>query len=361
MHTLFLFDVDGVLVQPKGYKLALRDTINRFARQYGFSPVNVSMEEIALFEACGLTNEWDSAAMCVGAMLVAQQLGSTLRPDFAGIAREIKNRNPDELPVAPISHAVLCEQHGRDNHELDTLFNDIFDVNTPTTRVQQVHTLGHERFLQTYGMVAPFESESYLLVHDTPLLSTENREYLLQWREADNHGFTIYTARPSKAPTDDGLGYAPEAELARELLGFDDTVPLIAGGRVQWLARQHGKGAGDYIKPSPVQALAGIGAAFGNEELPALHAAAALVENNALIAPFDALVKHPLRIYVFEDSTGGIQAVRGAVELLQEHRAQVEFVPIGISDEQSKQQALKTVTAQVFDNINIALGSILTD
>ena len=71
----------------------------------------------------------------------------------------------------------------------------------------------------------------------------------------------------------------PEAELARELIGFDYTVPLIAGGRVQWLALQHGKGAGDYIKPSPVQALAAIGAAFSNEELPALHAAAALVEN----------------------------------------------------------------------------------
>ena len=92
-------------------------------REYGLAPVDVSMEEIALFEACGLTNEWDSAAMCVGAMVVAhQQLSSNVRPDFAGIAREIKNRNPDELPVAPISHAVLCEQLGTDNLEIACTF-----------------------------------------------------------------------------------------------------------------------------------------------------------------------------------------------------------------------------------------------
>ncbi len=67
-RTLLLFDVDGVLVHPVGYRAALRALVDRFAAQTGIGPDD---NEIAFFEACGFINEWDSGAVCVSAILLA--------------------------------------------------------------------------------------------------------------------------------------------------------------------------------------------------------------------------------------------------------------------------------------------------
>ena len=70
-RTLILLDVDGVLIHPVGYKVALRDTVDYFAAAMGLPEINIDENEIAIFEACGITNEWDSGAMCVSALLLA--------------------------------------------------------------------------------------------------------------------------------------------------------------------------------------------------------------------------------------------------------------------------------------------------
>jgi len=44
------------------------------------------------------------------------------------------------------------------------------------------------------------------------------------------------------------------------LIGLAGCVPLIGQGRVAWLAERNGRAAVEYVKPSPVQALAAIGA-----------------------------------------------------------------------------------------------------
>lgn len=391
-RNLLLFDVDGVLVQPTGYKLALRDTVNYFAQRLGFAPINLSMADIGVFEACGLTNEWDSAAMCVGAMLstvarthpgslsnwhtwlnssntdtLLQQIQNTtaqdtphIAPDFRAIAQTIKSTNPDDNPVTAYTHALLRDSFKRPHRPvLDRLFMDIYSVNTPTTRVQQTFTLGHRRFEQTYGLPAPFESESYLLQHDQPLLSAEKREQLLVWRQAKDHGFTIYTARPSLPPEGTPLGYAPEADLARDLLGFPTDVPLVAAGRMQWVAAQHQRTVAAYIKPSPVQALAAIGAAIYGDELTSLQAAATLHETGRLTAPLDELQGQSIHATVFEDSTGGIVAVKRAVDLLKRVGISINLRAIGVSDEASKQAALRQVADRVVPDINTALVEIL--
>ncbi|PJF43764.1 MAG: hypothetical protein CUN55_07410 [Phototrophicales bacterium] len=383
MPTLLLFDVDGVLIQPSGYKLALRDTVNYFARRMGQADIDLSFEEIATFEACGLTNEWDSAALCVGALVVEVLLkapalhrptfDATLnailtanvtvaRPDFSGLAQEIAALNTEHHAVTDYTRKILCERLPVEQRSiLDALFADIFSIETPTTRIQQCHTLGHQRFFETYGITAPFEAESYLIVHDTPLLHQESYKKLLAWRSNGERDFCIFTARPSLPPTGKTLGYAPEADLAAELLGLLGQVPIIGAGRLQWLAERHQRTTADYIKPYPTQALTAIGAALSQQEVSALEAAAALTESNLLVSPLADLRNQQTEVVVFEDSVGGILAAQRAVHKLQAYGLDVRLRSIGVSPEASKRAALANVADVVVDDVNAGVMLVLGD
>lgn len=384
MQTLLLFDVDGVLIHPKGYKIALQATIDYFAEQMGFPLMGLSFDEIAVYEACGMTNEWDSAAFSVGALIGSAFTSShglkwdnfedTLsairdakisinRPDFVTLAKQVADLNHQYEPPTIICRDILKSRSPVAAHLLlDTLFTDIYSLDTPTTLIQQVHTLGSENFTKTYQRNAPLPRESYLVKYDTALLTFENRQALLDWSQDPEHSFVIYTARPSSLPKgidDNPIGYAPEADLAAELLGFTDQVPLIASGRMEWLARQHNRQAADYIKPSPVQALAAIGAAITGDELTGLTAAAKLFEQNELIEPFSSLNEHPTRVVVFEDSMGGLHATQLAVEHLKASGVAVQLEKIGVAPEASKRTALATIADRVVHDINEGLADIL--
>ncbi len=381
MQTLLLFDIDGVLIHPKGYKTALRDTVNYFAAQMGQSPVDLTMDEIAIYEACGLTNEWDSAAFSVGAMVVTalnhaphlQQatFNATLaaigadslslpRPDFVGLAREVATRNEDHAVPTTICHDVLRDYAGSEVEALlDVLFADIYLLDTPTTRIQQAHVLGRDHFPATYGQPAPRDCDSALITHDTPLLSKESRQTLLTWRQDSSHCFVLYTARPCLPPEGDPAGYPPEAELAAELVELKDIVPLVGSGTMMWLARQYGRHTGDYIKPSPVQALAAIGMALSDGDIEALHAAAMLFERGELNRPLASLAEEPTQIVVFDDSTGGLYATQTAVQRLREFGFQIEFEAIGVAPEPAKQDALNHVATRVVNDVNAGIHFVL--
>lgn len=390
-RTLILLDVDGVLVHPVGYKDALRATIDMIADQMGLPAPALTYDEIAVFEACGLSNEWDSGAMCASAMLLAalelrpdlqrDTLDTTFaaireaklpvtRPDFTAEARAIAAARTDGHYPAATYRAMLAE---RVNPAvlplLDTLLSDVYNVlGTPTTHLFQTHTLGSTRFLETYGHPAPFESESFLAVRDRALLSTASRDHLIAWATDPAHGAVVFTARPSLPPSDlasdaapgsSPTGYAPEAELALDLLDLTGHLPLIGQGRVGWLAWRNGRAAADYIKPSPVQALAAIGTAATGYETDSLIAAAALAEQQQISGPLAALRDETLRVIVFEDSTGGIRATRGAVEQLQRAGINASFEAVGVSPHADKRKALGTLTDQVVDDINEGLALIL--
>jgi hypothetical protein len=295
-RTLVLLDVDGVLVHPVGYKEAIRVTVNFFAAQMGQPPLGPDDDEIAVFEACGITNEWDSGAMCVSALLLAaldrrpdlrrETLDETLaaigaagmaltRPDFVGLVRELEPYLTDGQVPSLVHLSRLKAQIDAANLPLVTaLLGDVYDLNTPTTGVFQASTLGARRFREAYCQPPPVERESLLAECDVPLLTGDSRDRLLRWTADADHGAAIFTARPSMPPSGKthapASGCAPEAELAVELVGLDGQVPLIAHGRIDWLAGRHGRVGADYIKPAPVQALAAIGAAASGAEIPAL-------------------------------------------------------------------------------------------
>jgi phosphoglycolate phosphatase-like HAD superfamily hydrolase len=70
MKHLFLFDVDGVLVEARGYLRALQDTVAHFARRMGVGDPVLTEDEVRAGEAHGLTSEWDSAPTYILALFI---------------------------------------------------------------------------------------------------------------------------------------------------------------------------------------------------------------------------------------------------------------------------------------------------
>jgi hypothetical protein len=382
-QTLLLFDVDGVLIRPVGYKLALRRTLDHFAHLMGQPPQELTAEEVALFEASGLSNEWDSVPMCVGALiisavagrvkLVADSFGSTLdairrsrvsasRPDFASFSREAHSLILNHINATEAVRQVLRKHAPQQLHLLlEELLRDVYSMETPTTRVFQHYTLGHRRYELTYSRPAEFETTS-TLEDDIPLLDSSIRDELFGRANTGKPGFCIFTARPSRPQMNghapDG-NFPPEAEIGLELLKLDGVTPLVAGGQVDWLAAQRGEPAGKYVKPSPVQALAAMGAALSGDVPSALQAAAEFTEDGTLQGPLLQLRDQPTRVVVFEDTLGGIRAVRKAVELLSKSGITVRNEAVGIAEDETKHFGLTDHADRIVSNINDAVRTYL--
>jgi len=382
-HSLLLFDVDGVLVHPVGYKAALRATVRHFLSLMGQPDYVPTEDEISVFEACGITNEWDSGAICVAALLTSalaadpslrratfdetlvaiRDAGLRLgRPDYAALARRILEGTPDDVKDLPAARylALMSETTADHLPLLSALLADVYAMDTPTTRIFQTHTLGSARYTAAYGDPAPFDSESTLATCDQPLLAPDTRDRLLAWHALPGNAAVIFTARPSLPPAGTervrANVFSPEAELALELIGLDGQIPLIAQGRVGWLAQQRGRSAADYVKPSPVQALAAIGAAISHDEPASLLAAAALAEDGRLEGPLADLRGQSVMVTVFEDATGGIRATLGAARLLQDAGLDVRARAIGVSPHPDKRAALAALTEHVVDDVNAGLA-----
>ncbi len=380
-QKLILFDVDGVLIYPKAYKEAMIDSVNWCADQMGQSPVDLTLDEIHQFEANSITNEWESLPMCVSLLVfdAVQQdpsiIGSTIqetfdnicttnmkltRPDFAAFADEVgASQNGDRLAAHTAGRLLKARSQPEIHHIFDAFFGDVFDINTPTTQLFQTHTLGSTGFESTYGFSAVFEGDSYLLTRDTAHITEENIN-LLQQRDEN---VTIYTARPGTAPIDldieaqalvNPLQHPPEADYGAQLLGMTD-YPLISGGRVAWLATSTGKHMSAYIKPSPVQALAAIGAAQTGYETLSLQAAVNFYEAKRVEGPLEVVSQFDTTVIVFEDSTGGIQAVADAVNLLRQAGFNIKIESVGVAPEANKKATLSQVATIVVDDVNEGL------
>jgi hypothetical protein len=181
-------------------------------------------------------------------------------------------------------------------------------------RTFQHFTLGSRHFEETYDLKAGLETESLLLKHDHANIDNSVRNKFLQ---NGNH-VAVFTARPSHPPrevADSTLGYAPEAELALELVEMKDT-PLIAFGKLEYIAAQYDLDPAALVKPSPFQALAAILAAWTGEELSTLQAAYDWHVSGKLNSYFNELPKS-FELIVVEDTMGGVRSTWAAGEILQ--------------------------------------------
>jgi hypothetical protein len=243
----------------------------------------------------------------------------------------------------------------------DTLLGHTHDFyRAPVTRHFQHLVIGSQGVRQTYGVEPDFESAAYLRQHDRPLLSADVRARLHESVAGGDVRVALYTARPSLPPADADItadGYSPEAELARSLVGMD-AYPLIGLGRIRWLAERAGERAEHLVKPSPVQALAAVGAAWSGQEVAALEAALALHRDGELRPPLADL--DAATIHVFEDSPGGIDAVKHAVELLQAAGLDVAWQPHAIAPADGpKAEAMAVRGVPTHPSINDAILAAL--
>lgn len=361
MKRIILLDIDGVLVQPGGYRAALRATVNRFIGDYV-----IEEDLIAGMEKRGISSEWDMAPLIVAAFWEGM------------FSRYYIDLFSDDMAVASHNMKHLCEVMEMPNHLLIPEF-DLVDGMYPieaayeqgcfpsipnglrknlmtesrdvykshTFRTFQHFTLGSEMFGSTYQLPAEFEAQSLLRTEDKANISTEISERL---RHPMN-SLAAFTARPSHPPhgVDTSVGYAPEAELALELVGMAD-IPLMAFGKLEYIAAQHGLDPAALIKPSPFQALAGILAAWTGDERSALQAAYEWHDTGKLNGHFGRLPKS-FELVVVEDTLGGIRSTRAAGEILREAGFDVKVRAFGLTSEiAAKATAFEKADVPHFEN-----------
>jgi hypothetical protein len=389
---LLLFDVDSVLVDALGYLKALQDTVAHFSRQLGVGDHPPSEHETRTFEAYGLTSEWDSGAACVGQLLVERlrrepdlplpaswpeamsYLGARPCPlphqsygplTLAAGERIERGATPAQAARQVLLEVVdqtesLADQRATLALLLDTLLGHTHDYHrAPVTRYLQHLAIGSEQIPATYGVSPDIESPPYLLRYDRPLLTPAWRERLRSVLAQGLAGAAIYTARPSLPPADvDGptLGFSPEAEAARSLVELEG-IPLIGAGKMRWLASRTGEELERLVKPSPVQALAAIGAASSGHEASALDAALRLHRDGDLRPPLADL--GAATVHVFEDTVAGLAAVERAAAELRALGLPVGYEPYGVVRDGPKASAMADRGLPTFPSVSEALATAI--
>ena len=408
---LLLFDVDGVLIEDGGYYAALIATLNYFNELLGAAPIIFGAPDRDQFQSRGYVNEWDLCPLCAGILIVdtlARQPDLALRPaPFENFMRQFRGVNVpqlkdvaqpyleeiDRLPGKPVERArdmlltALARLSLRDDTRAATenllrqMFSQTHDVDhAPVTQIFQEFVIGSKLYAESYQLPPRFSAPSVLATEDRSLISAAAQAKLAEWAAADRVKVCVYTARPSLPPADDPdhvslIGYSPEAELGLQLLGM--AYPLIATGRVQWLAAKANVPFESVTKPAPIQALAAIGAALTHEEANSLLAAHALVARRELIGPLAAL--RPVRwadkslddteqpgppdrssvhVWIVEDGILGMQATHGAIDLLKQSGLEIHAHAIGIAAGGPKAAALAPLSEIVLPDVNVAIDYI---
>ena len=361
MKRIILLDIDGVLVQPGGYRAALRATVKRFIGDYAIEEeLPVSMEKR------GISSEWDMSPLIIAAYwedVLSRQPMENLSDDpvIAGeqIQRQRKVEEPKHLAIpafdlmdgqypvdAAYEQGCFASIPSELRKNLMTESRDVYKSHT--FRTFQHFTLGSETFESTYQLSAEFDAESSLLAVDRSNISDEIRERLYH----PDHHLAAFTARPSGIPVginESSLGYAPEAELALDLVGMND-IPLMAFGKLEYIAAQHGLMPSTLVKPSPFQALAATLAAWTRDELSALHAAYDWHRAGKLNGKFAELPKD-FELIVVEDTMGGIRSVRTAGEIFRQAGFDVTVRTLGLtSGISAKAAAFDAATVPHFEN-----------
>ncbi len=361
MKRIILLDIDGVLVQPGGYRAALRATVKKFIGEY------VIEEDLPIsMEKRGISSEWDMSPLIIAAYwedVLSRQPMENLSDDpvVAGeqIQKQRKVEEPHSLSIpafdlvdgqypvdAAYEQGCFPSIPSELRKNLMTVSRNVYKSHT--FRAFQHFTLGSETFGVTYQLPAEFEAQSLLLTEDKANISAEIRERLRHERNS----IAGFTARPSKPPREwDGshVGYAPEAELGLELVGLAD-IPLMSFGKLEFIAAQHGLNPATLMKPAPFHALAGILTAWTGDELSALNAAYDWHTSGKLNGRFSELPKS-FELYVIEDTMGGVRATQAAGAILREAGFEVSTHTLGLtSGIEQKADTFRKADVPFFEN-----------
>jgi hypothetical protein len=365
MTRIILLDIDGVLVHHGGYRAALHATLNHFARLMGLDHFKFSEENLSELEKRGIFSEWDMVPLLLGALwedILSRTPKINLPADVLSAAVEIgSNMNghvggeliiPEFKLTAGQYPADSALQSGcYPSVPMDLRVNLLSQSRnvkvSQTMRLVQHYSLGSTLFSKTYGLPAEIQAES-MLMHDVSNIDDAIRAKLFQ----TNIYLAALTARPSAPPRevdDPHLGYAPEAELALELVGLPD-IPIIGFGKLEYLAYKHQLDPATLVKPSPVQALAATLAAWTGNEWSSLQAANHWRETGALNEAFDQLPTS-FDLIVVEDTMGGIRSTVQAGAILNSSGFNVKVRALGMTNgSPAKKEAFEQAGIESYAN-----------
>ena len=374
---IFLFDMDGVLLEPRGYHEALIETVAVVGRALGFRELAITKADIEVFEASGVTSEWDSTAICTALLmrdaweispdnllpsappLPQLAIHDLPSPDFRGFfgsrrMAPVYGSRPTQLA----EESLLSDGTAYTEAQVSALQSLLRGARSPlgslTHLLFQELVLGSRLFQDTYGVETHLNTEGTLLTRDRPSLAPQTRNRLLAWLEVPDHHAAVFTNRPSRAPQ--GSTGAPEAELGLELTELE-MLPLVGRGGLAWLEEQRGLAPGALLKPSATHALVALRQAIGDSLGVALQAAAALAldqEDDPGWANLEGA-----EITVFEDSAEGLASVAAARACLVDIGVSMQAILLGVTQSLPKRQALEAAQAEVFPSLAEALGAAL--
>ncbi len=369
--------------------MAMEATCRFFLRQAGLEYLTPDKNVYLGFEAQKVTSEWDMVPLAL--LIVFDQvaryhdypdwvedLPSAIRwckglilqefsIDYLSVIRRMGlSVQPGLTAAEGILHAIESGQAGdlfpriRKTKLVRSLLSTTRRMlECETTRKFQEYTLGADTFTQIYRSSPQETVESFLLKYDEAILKPSLSKLLQELSSEGLIRSAVYTARPSLAPkevTPTDNDYSPEAELALSLVGLEN-IPLIAYGKLGYLASVRDTAIPKYIKPAAGQAVASMAAAWTGREWEALCWAADLVEGK-LDHQFVPLPGE-LDLFIFEDSPAGILGGRAAVDVLYRTGINVHYHPIGIASNLEKTSKLKSLGARIYENINLALKDVL--
>jgi len=370
--NLLLFDMDGVLLQPRGYHLALQRTVDIMSRMMGFGEYLLSDEAIVQFEALGISSEWHSSALCTALWMTAiaqetgkfpeelsleQPLSPRKRPTpELSILFESLAQSPDEIPAltrAEKSIEKIALQFDVDPQKPMAIISNCESiVHSLTFNIFQELVIGSENYRKTYGKLGQLSQSSYLKRYDQTQISSKEINQLKNWLENPEHGAAIMTNRPSSPLF--GAVRTPEAEIGARLVGLD-WLPITGRGEIQWLADQQAVDSAALLKPVPIHALVAALASVGLPMEKSLQGAFRALRYQDVS---DIQVLANSTIYVFEDTPGGLISAQSMQDELNRLDISINLKKIGIAATTAKKITLRNYGARVFASPREAFSTL---
>ncbi len=382
--SVILFDLDGVLVSPGGYRKAVLETIQRVCKTKISVSYNLPTEQdLQFLEAHGITGEWDMIPLCLAAIIDHDDaanrnalIGQTPKEvcvNYQQIFRRLTRYFGNGVPI--LENIYQAIQNGEDpelfpNFRKMKLLGETFCNSRrvdkhQVTQIFQTLVMGSNLFSEVYGFKPPFETISFLKQYDRPNITNNTVQLLRQRQESQDWHICAMTARPSSPPVPMRVveaGYSPEAESALSTAGLAD-LPKIGYGDLLYVEQQTGFPAEKLMKPDPFQALAAVMTAFGMEPQIALRRAMLMRfpdrkiywKDDINLEDCSPFFLNQCSIKIFEDSPIGIQAVQAAAQILADQNAQISVDAYGIASDSMKTTALSKVGAKIFCDVNQAI------
>ena len=157
LKNILLLDMDGVLLTPGGYHRAVEDAVAQMGNLLGFNAVHLNQDDIHALEAAGITNEWDTAAICL-ALLAGQlwtqepeanvdtdRLLSPIEPhgitppDFKIFFERMADPARRAVPGLPRAFDLLSDRQQQ-------FFDEAYVIDGLSQRLQQEYVLGSQAF-----------------------------------------------------------------------------------------------------------------------------------------------------------------------------------------------------------------------